>query len=201
MRFRFGFGLFAGLSLSLALAAAAPAYASPITDTFTGTIRTGTDTDNLFGGGSLVGHSFMATMTFDPSLLNYHLDAGDEFYTGGGNNAAAFVLQITVNNITVTSLNLAELVAQSAGTDTEFTIFGNSPSAVMVFYALGPWMAGVVNQPILLDPQRTDQNVYIGNDQFSITPGAVTATPEPASALILGAGLLALRGVRRRKQA
>ena len=137
-------------------------------------------------------------MTFDPSLLHYSVNSTDEAYTG---HSGAFSISATVDGTTATSTSITEIVAQQgAPGDTELTLFGSSPQIIFEFEALGPWSAGYINQPLVLDTVNSQQDVFVGSDSFSITPTAAAPAPEPAFALLLGSGLVALRMLRRRRR-
>jgi hypothetical protein len=56
--------------------------------TYTGTVSSGTDTLGVFGGGSLVGLSWVATYTFDTSL-GYTYSSSDYNYAYGGSEYGA----------------------------------------------------------------------------------------------------------------
>ena len=187
------------LALCLALAAV-PAHATVVTTNFSGTIDSASDTGNLFGGGSLAGDTLSATISYDTSQLNYNLQSGYEYYTGGGSN---FLLSVSINGFTVNqTVSVSQIVAQSAGSDTEFNIDGFSPNPTIEFllYALQPWVAGTINQPFELDSTRSQLVVVSDEAIFFHAAASETPVPEPASAFLLGTGLIAL-GVKRRRKA
>src|SRR3977135_2303017 len=55
--------------------------------TYTGTVYSGIDTLGVFGGGSLVGLSWVATYTFDTSL-GYSYSSPNYNYVNGGSGSA-----------------------------------------------------------------------------------------------------------------
>ena len=72
--------------------------------TYTGTVYSGTDTLGVFGGGSLVGLSWVATYTFDTSLgHSYSSSNYNEVYGGSasayGNTSPVLSSMVTINGV------------------------------------------------------------------------------------------------------
>jgi hypothetical protein len=58
--------------------------------TYTGTVYSGIDTLGVFGGGSLVGLSWVATYTFDTSLGSTYSSSTESYAIGGPGFAAGY---------------------------------------------------------------------------------------------------------------
>src|ERR1700738_1709743 len=70
--------------------------------TYTGTVASGTDPLGVFGGGSLVGLSWVATYTFDTSLGNTHSSPYYNYAYGGSSSGSASPVlssMITINGV------------------------------------------------------------------------------------------------------
>ena len=217
-----------GLALGLALAAGlAPQTARAdtiISGTYNATILSGSDQNNLFGGGSLAGDAITVNYSYDTTLTRYvnQNNQVDVLYDQSGNPTGVMTVSVTINNITITAASIA---ADNSYAVEEGSGSSNSAFAMQAYGAndislqtelAGAFTPGSILQPLFplatysLTQGGYTQNAYVregsSGNYDAITFYQTTAqqqgspAPEPASLAIFGTSLIALRAVRRRKR-
>jgi hypothetical protein len=108
--------------------------------TYTGTVYSGTDTLGVFGGGSLVGLSWVATYTFDTSL-GYTLSSSIQNYAYGGAFLAGYPSPVLSSMITINGVGRAvdgsyhgEIYAYNVGYSSEHEHYAQNYSSVQTEY-------------------------------------------------------------------
>lgn len=164
------------------------------------------DTYGYFGtaGASLESDSVAFTLSYNPSLCTDTSSAGSEgLYPCA---AGAMSESVTINSITIsvpasTCCNNTDANAQNDNSDDQlqYGATGTVNYMEILLYSTTPFAPGALDAaPSSLDATRTDQ-LFVGlagysdQDTFYITDTAVsTGAPEPATSLLLAAGLFAV---------
>ncbi|MCW6511299.1 hypothetical protein [Lichenifustis flavocetrariae] len=197
------------LTIAAAMAAfslAQPASAAIMQGTIGGTITYGTDSLNLFGGGSLVSKAVALSYSYDSALFssNPYGICGASDACNISRTAAALTVATTIGGTTRTD---------TSGPVAEVDFFANGPTVSL--YPTLPPNNGVYNYTILnltlsnagqigqslspaFGPSITDRLSFTVDNQtefLTFTP-SVSAVPLPASLPLFGAALLTLVGLR-----
>ena len=204
---------------------AVPALATPISGTINGTILSGTDDANFFGGGNLAGDAISVSYSFDVSGLPNHGTGGisEQYNSTIGSTVGAIHISATIGATTIsvgsTSNDFSSVqdqVGNTTHTQYNFQIspFAQSPySVALTLMTEGAWQLGTLgNAPLgtisgysLTDGGYTQTLSIQGhsgadyNIQFYVPISTQTNAPEPASLAILGLGAAALGIARRRR--
>jgi hypothetical protein len=118
--------------VALALAVSTAARAEIVQITYTGTVTSGTDTQNLFGGGSLVGDSFTAVYTINTSLGSIATDGSTYSIWVNTPPASAMTEILTINE------SNAEIFSNIAGPASEtYQLYGFNNPALNSDFGLG----------------------------------------------------------------
>jgi hypothetical protein len=189
--------VFAGVALLAPSAARADTVSFGTTGSVVCASCTGSGTNSVtFGsGGNLL------TLTFTGVPPGTTVDASPSTFTSfgqiqtsvsgtGAAIAAGTTFTLTINQ-TLPGIGTGDFSATLAG-----VISQNSSTGMVTFTVTSVTVGGakydVLSNPLVLVPPSTNNGV-------STIQGQVTSVPEPASLLLLGAGLIAVAGVVRRK--
>ncbi len=205
---------FAGFAAcAFAVATALPAAAAPYTQIFTGNVVAGSaDPAGLFGGGNIGGDAI--TLSFVYSLTDGAIRGKsfglDTIYGGSSNSAPSAILSVIaiINGVTqsISSLNLYNEVSICAASEcgtayTESTAQDGGGNKIDVSVLTGPLLANLAKTQSSAGSDGGSEFTYDGDDfALNLTNVSfVTSVPEPAAVAALGAGLLALGMIRRRR--
>jgi len=211
--------LWIALAAGVLLLCASPAFADGITNTFVGVVAgdafTTNDYGNYFGGGSVVGDTFVLTMTLDPALVS-----GQTVVSGSGplGTPDPITSALTINGMT-------EILGDSGyATYVDLGLGNGTIEAFLDTYNLGiggskspeTFVDLATNVPVVLDLGTPLPTMSLGNGDFvnyaagfsdttvgenlDLTVEAVNV-PEPSSVTLLAAGLIALALILHRSGA
>jgi hypothetical protein len=102
------------IGAALAAFAATGAGAQTITTTWTGTVTSGSDLRNYFGGGSMVGKAFTATYVFNGAAGTTVIGAGGEHSLQNALVSASLTINGLTYNYSLPSITYSELYADQA---------------------------------------------------------------------------------------
>jgi hypothetical protein len=203
------------MGCALGFFAAGAANATLYTQIYTGTVRSGTDTANLFGGGSLAGQAFTATYVFDDTL-GLATNNGVEHSAHGGSTYPALATpnlstSLTINGLTYSfvgtfygeiyasyeaAFSYLSSNAQSGTatlTNTVYDGFGAAyPDPAFAFSGSVAGALGNSGQFSL-----GDQILRLTNSTYAVS--AAAAVPEPASWAMFIGGFGLVGGAMRRR--
>lgn len=162
-----------------------------------------TSYDNQGTGGSSANVKRMITSSTQAGqvVTNGQLD----FYTGTGNAGTFATLMPTGFSTTGTNDNLASTFGTNFNLGLN-TLASVGQSASLFYYTRSPATGGTAT-PALVSEYANSLNTAVisldasGDFSYALAPAAVSQVPVPAAAWLMGAGLLAIGGVIRRRTA
>ena len=207
------------IGTALALFAANAASATVYTQTWTGTVKSGVDSANVFGGGSMAGKSFVATYVFDDSIGSVQINNGVEHSARVGSNLGSVTpnlsSSIAINGFTFNFVGTAyaEIYASrepgfsylSSSARTATTYLTNSVYDVTSAAFADPSFAFSGSVPSGFSSagqfEFGGEKLLFTNLTYSVAAApAPAAVPEPASwAMMIGGLAVAGAAMRRRK--
>jgi hypothetical protein len=217
---------FIACSVAALLLGPAAAHATIMTGSFSGTMTSGTDQDNLFGGGigsDLTEHPVTGTFVYDTALFSAAAPVGGTVqYTGTA--AGALTITLTIGSVTYTFQDRANSsIYLDPGATSEVTLVANdtapgvnatfeldlglpdtpfvtSNSLTGTYNATG--LGGSIIQNSGFQIINSDPNEVVSGADFDVNSISVQQqsqdVPEPASVGLLLAGLAGIAGIRRR---
>lgn len=169
-----------------ALVGAAPAFADVITGTVSGTVSSGTDSSNYFGGGNLTGDAISISFTYDTSIGSLGSGFNQEYFNGSAPGSLS--IATTINGDTVTTLGgnivfdlpfppfqqewLFQVTANDTNGSTQLSLYSSASTANM---SLDNQTALNLILAALFDAEK----VAFGSETIYLTGAAPASTPEP----------------------